>query len=150
MVPWVSLPDFFYTNASEIKFSLIQYYLTVYQVQVLALIVIGKSITHLNQYYWSTFPLKIIHSSKQKSQKKKGKQNPNNVMLYLYTTYDSNSFDPLCITSCPMILVQPRGFCVGDDFQSSVGVNLQILEFPFLKIKLSCRRRWSLSKALID
>ena len=36
--------------------------------------------------------------------------NPDDVVLYPYTTYDSSSFDPISITSSPMILVQTRRF----------------------------------------
>ena len=39
-----------------------------------------------------------------------GKPNPNNVVLYLYTTYDNNFFSPISSISCPMILVHPREF----------------------------------------
>ena len=56
-------------------------------------------------------------------------------MLYLCSTYDSNSFDPISVTSYPMILVQPRGFCVGDDLQILVGVSLQIILFTVWKIR---------------
>ena len=41
-----------------------------------------------------------------------GKINPDDVVLYLYyTTYDSNFFHPISVTSYPMILRQFRG-CV--------------------------------------
>ena len=39
-----------------------------------------------------------------------GKANPDDVVLYLYTTYDTNSFDPISTTSYPMVLEQTRGF----------------------------------------
>ena len=56
-------------------------------------------------------------------------------MLYLYTTYDSSFFYPISIRSYPMIIEQTRGFCAGGDFQLSVGVELQIVRFSFLKKK---------------
>ena len=57
-----------------------------------------------------------------------GKPNPEDVVLFLYTTYDTNFFDPFSLISCPMILVHPRELCTGDSFQLLVVVKLQILE----------------------
>ena len=48
-----------------------------------------------------------------------------------------------------MTLVQPRGFCPGDSFEVSFVVNLELMEFPFLRNKTSCQGQWSLSKASI-
>ena len=39
-----------------------------------------------------------------------GKPNPDNVVLYLYTTYDTNSFHPISIRSFNVILVHLREF----------------------------------------
>ena len=66
-----------------------------------------------------------------------GKQNPDDIVLYLYTTYDNNSFDPISITirSFPIILVHHRGFCNVDGFQLSVGMKLQIVIFTVCKIR---------------
>ena len=57
-----------------------------------------------------------------------GKPNPDNVVLYLYTTYDSNFFDPFSLISCPMIFVHPRRFYDGNDIEIAALVKLQILE----------------------
>ena len=58
-------------------------------------------------------------------------QNPDDVILYLYTTYDSNSFDNISIISCPMILAHHKGFRIGDSFKLSIVVKLQIIEINF-------------------
>ena len=39
-----------------------------------------------------------------------GKTNPDAIVLYMYTTYDSNFFRFAYVISCPMILRQLRGF----------------------------------------
>ena len=57
-----------------------------------------------------------------------GKPNPNDVILYLYTTYDPNSFRSISITSSPMILVHPRQIYDGNDIKIAALVKLQILE----------------------
>ena len=46
---------------------------------------------------------KIVHNYN-------GKPNPDDVVLYLHTTFERNSFDTISITSCPMTLVNPREF----------------------------------------
>ena len=64
-----------------------------------------------------------------------GKPNPDNAVLYLYTTYDSNSFRPISIISCPIILLRSRGLCTGDSFQLLVVVKLQIFDPPRIFLK---------------
>ena len=51
-----------------------------------------------------------------------------NVVLYLYTTYDTNSFRSISIRSYPIILKRSRGFYPGEGFQLLAVVKLQILE----------------------
>ena len=53
---------------------------------------------------------------------------PDNVVLYLYTPYDSSSFDPFSLISCPIILVHPRRLYDGNDIEIAALVKLQILE----------------------
>ena len=76
--------------------------------------------------------------------------NTNDIVFYLYTTYDSNLFHPISITSCPIILAHSREFCTRDGFQLSVIVKLQIIEFPFSENETSCWRQCGLSKASIN
>ena len=57
-----------------------------------------------------------------------GKTNPDNLVLYLYTTYDTKSFHPISIISCPMIPVHPRGFHNLYGIEITTLVKLQILE----------------------
>ena len=65
-----------------------------------------------------------------------GKSNPNNVVLYLYTTYNTSSFHPISVIAFPLILIHPRGFCVEDDIQLSVFVvKLQIILFTVWEIR---------------
>ena len=53
----------------------------------------------------------VTHPHKQQYQyNNNGQINPNDIGLYLYTTYDSNSFHPIYIRSSSMILVHPREF----------------------------------------
>ena len=47
----------------------------------------------------------VTHQHKQQYQyNNNGKPNPDDVVLYLYTTYDSNSFHPISSRSYPMTL----------------------------------------------
>ena len=74
------------------------------------------------------------HQHKQENQyNNNGKTNPDDVVLCLYTTYDSNSFRPISITSYPMILVQIRGFGRNEDIDIARVVELQIIIFHFWK-----------------
>ena len=56
--------------------------------------------------------LTICYSDRNKNNQynHNGKPNPDDVVLFLYTTYayDINSFNHMSTTSCPMILVHPR------------------------------------------
>ena len=47
-----------------------------------------------------------------------GKPNPDNIVLYLYSTYNSNSFHPISIISYTMILVHHR------EFQNLYGIDI--------------------------
>ena len=57
-----------------------------------------------------------------------GKPNPDDIVLYLYTTYDSNSFDLISIISYSITLVHPRQFYNDYDNEIAALVKLQILE----------------------
>ena len=79
-----------------------------------------------------------------------GKPNPNDVVLYLHSTYDSNSFHPISIISYPMILVHHRGFHILYGIEITTLVKLQIMEINFLKQNPSYRRQNNHSEASID
>ena len=64
-----------------------------------------------------------------------GKPNPNNVVLVLYTIYDSNFFRFIFITSCTMILVHPREFLDGRCIKIAPLVKFQITIFTVGKIR---------------
>ena len=53
---------------------------------------------------------KFYQHKQQYQYNNNGKTNPDDVVLYLHTTYYSNSFHPIFIRSSLMILVQPREF----------------------------------------
>ena len=57
-----------------------------------------------------------------------GKTNPDDVVLNLYTTYDSNPFYPISIRSSTMILVYPREFHDAKIIEIALVVKLQIIE----------------------
>ena len=63
------------------------------------------------------------------------RQTPTNVVLYLYTTYDSNSFRSISTASHPMILVHPRRFYDGNDIEIAALVKLQIFDPPCIIFK---------------
>ena len=74
-----------------------------------------------------------MNSNKQKQERKEitnnnGKTNPDDIVLYLYTNCDTNSFDPISVTSSHMILVHPRQFYDGYGIEIATLVKLQILE----------------------
>ena len=64
-----------------------------------------------------------------------GKPNPDHVVLYLYTTYDSNSFRSISIASYPMMLVNPRQFYDGNDIEIAPVVKSQIFDPPRIFLK---------------
>ena len=63
--------------------------------QIVSKVLVSSSLTNTNiQYQYNN----------------NDKPNPDDVVFYLYTTYDTNSFDPISITSSPMTLVHPREY----------------------------------------